>query len=282
MAGDDRLSKSQRREQARAERRAAEIAAAKRARRQRILTIVTTLLVVGGLVWFFVATRDPAPVVNEMIDPAAAELAFEDAGCEVQDIPDQGGGHLTTPAPGADVLYPIRPTHSGQHLDSPSPAGVYENPVDERRTTHSLEHGAVVVWYVEGDATGVGAAEAWGRDRRRVGFDADNGGGIIVSPFADETSSGKPWALRAWLFAVDCDAFDPLVADAILIGHYGTRGQGPESTVSQYPPGVLEFAEAPSPGSSGSDDPSESGSPAPSESVPATPPSEEPSPAGSS
>ena len=258
MAGE-RLTKEQRRAQARAERKAAELAAAKRARQRRIITIVVTVLVIAGIVAVFVLTRTPPVDEDIAVDPADFEAAIADAGCEpIQVQPATGGNHLSEPAPSPQQLYDVLPTAGGPHLDRTSAVGAFNNPLNEVQTTHNLEHGAVIAWYVPDDAQGGDAdtAKDWARARNSAGFRSQQtGAGVIVAPYPDGTSSGKPFAFRAWNVAVDCDRFNQTFADGFLITNFGTHGQAPEASLGPYPEGVLYFTTGPTPGPSGSASP---------------------------
>lgn len=251
MAEERRLTKRERREQRRREQRIAEREQRKEGRRKRILTIVGTIAAIAGIVALFVFTRDPAGDTGILIDPAEAEQALEAAGCVTPDLGAAAGGaqHLDpASAPPADQLYPARPVHSGPHFPNPHATGVYDNPIDERQTTHSLEHGGVAFWYVPDDVEGetVSSLEEWARNRNNAGFNVNPqfGAGIIVAPFPDGTSSGKPIAIRAWGVASDCDEFDETVADAFLISNFTSHGQSPEGAGLPYPEDVLAFSDA--------------------------------------
>lgn len=244
---EERLTKRERREQARRERKQKAAEAERQARLRRVWTIVG---IVGGavaLAALVILTREPAGETGIAITAAEAESSWEAAGCVPQEMfPIGSASHLDeSTAPPAGVLYPVRPTHGGPHFQNQLPSGVYDDPVDERATTHSLEHGAVIAWYdpdLADDAT-VSAIEAWGRDRNRAGFavQPQAGAGIIAAPFPDGIDSGKAVALRAWNAAVDCDDFDETAADTFLIARFGTHGQAPEGSIATYPEGVLFF-----------------------------------------
>ncbi|MFN2557008.1 MAG: DUF3105 domain-containing protein [Nitriliruptorales bacterium] len=252
MAQGQRPTKRERRERARAERRAREAAAAKRQRRRRILTVLVVVASVAAVAILVAVTRQPPPPKNITIDRAAAAEAFTAAGCSVVEVPNlPSSPHLEAGAPPAHELYPVRPTSQGQHLGNVAPVGASDR-LDERATTHNLEHGAVVVWYDPDAEVDVGAIEKWATDRNRAGFDQKGSGvGILVAPYRDAFTSGKAVALRAWAAAIDCDQFDPLAADAFLIERFGTHGIAPERGLGSYPDEVLRYADegaAPEPG----------------------------------
>src|SRR2546427_70003 len=57
------------------------------------------------------------------------------------------GANGQVPKPPPLSSYPSTPPASGPHDQTPLPTGVYNNPPNIYRTIHSLEHGAVVIWY---------------------------------------------------------------------------------------------------------------------------------------
>lgn len=244
---DERLTKRERREQARRERKQKQAEAERQARLRRIWTIVGIVAGAVGVAALIILTREPPVESGITITAAEAEGAWETAGCEQQQMfPIDSASHIDpAAAPTARLLYPVRPTHGGPHLPGQLPSGIYDDPVDERATTHSLEHGAVIAWYDPNAVTDdvVSAIESWGRERNRAGFavSPSAGGGIIVAPFPDGIDSGKSVALRAWNAAVDCDDFNETAADTFLVLAFGTHGQAPEGSFTPYPEQVLGF-----------------------------------------
>ncbi|MDQ3932055.1 MAG: DUF3105 domain-containing protein, partial [Actinomycetota bacterium] len=198
-----------------------------------------------------ILTRQPPPPKDIAIERSAVAEAFTAAGCGEVEVPNlQSTPHLTggASAPSPRELYPVRPTSQGPHLGNVAPVGTSDG-LDERLTTHNLEHGAVVVWYDPDAEVDVGAIEEWATQRNRAGFDQGRGGaGILVSDYGDDFTSGKPVALRAWAAAIDCERFDPTVADSFLIERFGPHGSAPERGIAGYPEGVLQYVgEAPAP-----------------------------------
>ncbi len=191
----------------------------------------------------FVPSGEPVLLVEDDV-----ARAMDAAGCSlfVDEDPLEDRSHVDiADAPPADVLYGTerRPNHSGQHFAQwqPEQARPSRVPLDERSVTHNLEHGAVVVWF-EDDAAPPAADEiaTWLQARQDLGFRSASGGGLFASPYLD-ISSGGTVALRAWGVAIDCERWDPRVADAFLIEHYGDRGIAPEASISPYPDGQLEY-----------------------------------------
>jgi hypothetical protein len=122
---------------------------------------------------------------------------------------------------------------------------VPNSPLDERAYTHNLEHGAVMVWFdpevVDGGT--VDEMQSWMRTLNASGFEALSGGGILVSPFEGEFTSGKPIALRAWGLAVDCDEWNETYANSFVIRFYGSHGAAPERNLSPYPEDAMRFSD---------------------------------------
>lgn len=255
MAEQERLTKKERRELARQERKVKEAEAAKKARRQRLTTILVSTLVIAGVAAIvaqaFLGGDDLGEAIT--VEAAAYEDARSTAGCEVvSDQPLAERSHLDpASAPPADVLYAgaPRPTHSGSHFSATHPIDRdgLESQGEERQLTHNLEHGAVILWYdpEQVDDATVTAMQDWAEQLNDAGFAIPRGAGaVFVSPYTEPgISSGKAIALRAWGYAVDCDAWDETVGNGFVIERFGTHGPAPENFLSPYPEGVLEFSD---------------------------------------
>lgn len=193
----------------------------------------------------------PGAAVPPPLDPGEVADRTAAAGCRVvvDGEPMEDRRHLDpATAPPASTLYPDRPAHSGPHLSTllPLPVGTATVPLDERAVLHNMEHGSVVVWF---DATAVAgdtrrAVAQWRDARAELGFTSRDGGAVFASPMPDLGGARVPAvALRAWGVAVDCDRFDPVVADAFLVEHWGSHGAAPEADLSPYPEDSLRLAE---------------------------------------
>lgn len=97
-----------------------------RRRQARTWGVIALAVVAGGILLFF-ATR-PKPEVEG-----------------VEKLANQGRGHVDT---GTPVSYDSDAPTSGDHYgDSSTPCGSYTETPDMGALVHSLEHGAVVLWY---------------------------------------------------------------------------------------------------------------------------------------
>ena len=224
-------------------------------RNRRVGVAVFALLVVGLVAVTAIGLGAVGGIrgdVNEdapaALDPAEVEQRRQAAGCTtvVDGEPLEDRRHLDpAEAPPAAALYPDRPAHSGRHHAEPLPVprGMAAAPIDERSVVHNMEHGSVVVWFdpaVVGDDER-GALGEW-RDRRaELGYRSRAGGAVFASPMPPDLDAPPAVAFRAWGVAMDCDRFDPLVADAFLIEHWGTHGEAPEAELSPYPDDALRL-----------------------------------------
>ena len=200
---DERLTKDQRREQARREREQLQRKTAA-SRRNRRIFVGIALVVVIGLIAFFLTRPEPVRADPEELLRGASQAAAE-AGCdEPTDVgpyqpQDQDQTHVPTDAMPPLASYPSTPAASGPHNEIPLPSGVYDTPPPIDRLIHSLEHGAAVVWYAPG-ATGPELQEL------KTFYEADDvGDRVIVAPYdypdqgaAGSLPAGIQMSLAAW------------------------------------------------------------------------------------
>lgn len=251
MADDERLTKRERRERAREERRRQEEEEQQQARRRRILAIVVGLLIAGLIAAVLVLAFQGGPDTIEdirIVDPVAAAQARETDGCVQLDDTTTGNREHFEPnnAPPADSIYTLRPAASGPHFSQQAAPGVYGDGLDERGVVHSMEHGAVVVWYdpdqVAGDT--IDDIQSWVESLNASGFaNPRSGAGLFSAPFQGQFTSGKPIALRAWGAALDCSSWDRSVGNAFVVDHFGTHGIAPEAgSLGIYPERLMRFS----------------------------------------
>lgn len=235
MSTDEPLTKRERQKRRRRQRLEAEETAAERVRRRR-LAVLASLVVIGLAAVGVVVQGQLAEraAQRERVADAAARLG--DLGCTgIEELPDLGAGHLAaTPqalaaAPPAQ-LYPDRPTASGQHIGRVVASGVYDRPVDERLTTHNLEHGYVVFWYDEdAEDTTVEALRSWAQDRIDGDFPK-----VIAAPYFEALPGEADVVATAWGVRQSCEQFDADVAQIFLDEHYGLSGEAPEKAVAPH------------------------------------------------
>jgi hypothetical protein len=167
------------------------------------VAFVVLALIVGGVYWYGTRPRPLSAGAVRLAAQATAGAAV--AGCSAVRIvaPYPGGldrAHVGSGVPALPPLssYPSTPPASGPHEPTPLDAGVYAEPPPIGSAIHSLEHGAVIVWYAPTSApaaTPLGAffAQAANRDH------------VIVAPYdyPDQGAAGTlpgdvGMALVAW------------------------------------------------------------------------------------
>lgn len=206
--GGGRMTRDERRREARRRRIEAERRAA-RARRNRNLAIALAVVVIAAVATFAL-TRPKEPSraearASRLLASAAAQA--DAAGCtEVRDVgsyqpADLDAAHIGDAVSEMPPLasYPSQPPASGPHAAGTLPSGVYSSPPPIDRLIHSLEHGAAVVWY-DPDTAGPALAEL--QDFYR---DPAVGASVIVAPYdypdqgpAGSLGTGVAMALVSW------------------------------------------------------------------------------------
>ena len=210
-----RLTKAERKEQARRERAELQRKMAKTKRNRKIVIVVASVLAVAVGAYAISQSlkgEDPATTVDPGALLQQAAQAKTAAGCDEPtnvgpyqpDTQDQA--HVSTEEAPPLSRYPSQPPASGPHNPTPLPAGVYDSPPPVDQAIHSLEHGGVIVWYSPT------APEA--QIERLTSFYADNieaGSRVIVAPYnypdqgpAGQLPDGSQMAMVAWHFLETC------------------------------------------------------------------------------
>lgn len=94
------------------------------------IALATIILLVGGI-WLL--TSQDAKEQTKLSKPLMGEA-----------VSDQGRDHVPD---GTQIRYNSNPPTSGQHYAKSQPGGIYENKVPDGNLLHSMEHGAVILWY---------------------------------------------------------------------------------------------------------------------------------------
>jgi Protein of unknown function (DUF3105) len=234
-----RLTKAERREQARRERIELQRKAARSRRNRRIAVIGLAVLVAAVAIFAFTRPGTDVPSPQELL--ANVEDARSQAGCgEVQDVGAfqpraRDRAHIEGMLPLAS--YGSTPPASGPHNEITFGAGVYSTAPPIDRVLHSLEHGAAVVWYAP-DASGEEL------DRIRAFYeDEEVGGRVIVAPYdypeqgsAGVLPAGARMSLVSWHHVQSCERLDLAAAfgftssyAAPSFGQQRYRGNAPEA-----------------------------------------------------
>jgi hypothetical protein len=220
-----RLTKAERKDQARREREEIQRRLASKRRTRKFGFALGAIGVAAIVFGATLLSGGGIPTPKELLQQAGQ--AANDAGCgdvtttSPFDPPDQdrvhiGGGNVSGPPLSQ---YPTTPPASGPHADVPLSAGVYDSLTlsELYRSIHSLEHGATVVWYDPAAPANKVAALIDFYDRRlqdaEVGQDR-----VIVAPydFPGDPSGilpdGTQMAVVAWHRLRTCASVDLAVA----------------------------------------------------------------------
>jgi Protein of unknown function (DUF3105) len=206
-----RLTKAERKEQARRERVELQRKMA-RARRTRTIVIAVIAVLAVGITAFAVTRPKPVAVGPQAL-LAQAAAAAKSAGCgSVQETPPYqpassdrehiGVGQEMPPL----SSYATVPPTSGPHNPSPLGAGVYPTAPPIDRVIHSLEHGAAIVWYSpDAPSAVIDKITTFYRDHPTAGSR------VIVAPYdypdqgdAGHLPAGTQMSLVAWHELEDC------------------------------------------------------------------------------
>jgi hypothetical protein len=211
-------------------RRQREVIQRKMARRRyyRLIGVITAVVVVAGAVAVYAVTRpDPA----EAADCGSIQVVKQFPGgndrAHIGAKSSTGSEVVTAPPLSA---YPSTPPVSGPHNPTPLSAGVYSTPPDVYRTIHSLEHGAVVIWYAPGTTS---SELSKIQDFYRNSSNSDH---VIVAPYsypdqgaAGKLPAGKQMVMVAWHHVESCGQLS-LGAVQDFVKHYRTlTGLAPTS-----------------------------------------------------
>jgi uncharacterized protein DUF3105 len=242
MAGPtskQRLTKAERKEQARRERVELQRKMARSRRNRRIAMVVVAVAVAGASVFALTRPEPETASPGELL--AAADEARQTAGCgPVEDVGpyeprSQDRAHIVASLP--LTTYPSVPPASGPHNQIPFGAGVYETPPPVDRVIHSLEHGAAVVWYAP-------HASETELARTRAFYDGEAvGARVIVAPYdypdqgaAGSLPGGAQMALVSWHKVQTCDRVSLPAAFGFTsryaappFGQQPYRGEAPEA-----------------------------------------------------
>lgn len=223
-----RMTKAERREDARRQRLEIERRIA-RSRKNRWIALGVAVAVVAGVGVYLVVRPKPKEITPQSL-LAAATTESTAAGCTaVKDVgPYQPESedrlHIGTTA-AAQTMPPLSsyasiPPASGPHNPTPLSHGVYDSPPPIDQTIHSLEHGAAIIWYAP-DASGPELDEIKSFFRK-----ADVGSRVIVAPYdyPDQGVAGKlpgatQMALVAWHHVETCTSVN-LAAAFGFTAHY--------------------------------------------------------------
>jgi hypothetical protein len=186
-----------------------------------ILAIAIVLIVAGSVVVYTVFLADSSSTAGDTLESQPLpENGNASLLTDVEQLPSEGREHV--PA-GTEITYETMPPASGPHYDQTASAGFYTDRPQLGALVHSLEHGAVVVYY-DPERITPDARESLER------FAATHTGtwqSVIVVPTPVDDPSA-PYILTAWRHKLSLDSYDRDTVRAFLAEYLG---RGPENPV---------------------------------------------------
>jgi uncharacterized protein DUF3105 len=220
-----RLTKAERKDQARQEREALQQRLASRRRRNRFgMGLIASGVVVAAFAFFVTPDEGGIPTPQALLaraDDAASSASCSDAETTPSFEPaDQDRQHISAALGGPPLsAYATTPPASGPHADVTLGAGVYDSLTLEELygSLHSLEHGATIVWY-DPTAPAEKIADLTSFFDRRLQDAAVGQDRVIVAPYdfpgdaGGLLPDGQQMALVAWHRLRSCGEVNLAVA----------------------------------------------------------------------
>jgi uncharacterized protein DUF3105 len=214
-----------------------------------VLALVLLVAIGTGLAWTFLADRNSevaarSPTITPTVPSGVASSAASrspsaDGSCRpvqmVGPFDSEPGDRAHAEVPLS--RYPSVPPTSGPHDPVTVPAGSYAAPPPIRQVIHSLEHGAVVIWF----EPSVASSEALQEIREFMGPSGPGQGlHVIIAPYdypeeaeAGRLPSGVAMAMVAWHRLQLCTRLDT-DALAVASGFVGNYRCYPGCDMSEY------------------------------------------------
>jgi hypothetical protein len=141
---------------------------------------------------------------------------------QVEQFPDEGNEHVSRDT---DIDYARIPPLSGPHYDAQyaTPAGFYDEEQELGSLVHTLEHGAVIVYYDPAalNDSAEASLRAWAQEHQGTWSS------IVVAPNPNENPE-HAFVLTAWRHELTLDSYSAEAVQAFA-GEY--LGRGPENPV---------------------------------------------------
>lgn len=181
-----------------------------------VAVVAYTVAVGGGGTDGAATDADPSGLETEPLPDSGEQALLE----EVTQHPNEGTDHVS---PDTDVEYDTTPPTSGPHYSGTVDAGFYTEAPPAGEIVHTLEHGAVVIYY-DPDAL---SPEAEDSLKQWANTHTGTWSSVVVVPHTDE-SVDSPYVLTAWRHSLRLSEYDIDVVRAFLAEYLG---RGPENPV---------------------------------------------------
>jgi hypothetical protein len=177
--------------------------------------IALVILVLGGVLIWGVAglggNEGGSPAPTNPDDPLLSD---------VQSFESEGNTHV---APGTEIDYGTSPPTSGNHYQSSARAGFYSERPAFGNLVHSLEHGAIIIYYDPANLSESAEEDLRSLTQQYTGPWQS----VLAVPHVEENPE-HPYVLTAWRHLLRMDSYDEETVRAFLDAY---RGRGPENPV---------------------------------------------------
>jgi Protein of unknown function (DUF3105) len=179
-----------------------------------VIFAASGIIVLGGLLLVLGLTGGS--------DAGSAAEQLRGAGCTYRESASEGDSHVPD---GRKVQYKSFPPVSGDHYATPAIWNAYDQPLEQERAVHNLEHGGIVIQY--------GSKVPAGTVQELQQFYLDDPNGLILAPLP---RLNDKIALTAWTKLATCTQFDE---GAFSEFRDAFRAKGPEPRrIEDLRPGI--------------------------------------------
>jgi hypothetical protein len=185
-----------------------------------ILLVAGAVVVVGVALALFLTLSGDGPPADGIEGQSLDERGDSDLLAGVESFQNQGNEHVQR---GTEVDYAQMPPLSGPHYAGTVEAGFYAEAQPLGDLVHTLEHGAVVVYYDPAALTN----ESEGSLREFAAVHTGTWRRVVVVPNPSENPDAD-YVLTAWRHRLYVDEYDPETVHAFLSEYLG---RGPENPV---------------------------------------------------
>ncbi|MFC7018356.1 MULTISPECIES: DUF3105 domain-containing protein [Haloarcula] len=184
------------------------------------LLAVGAVVVIGAVLAVYLTTSSDGPAVSGIEGQSLDERGDSDLLAGVEAFPNQGTEHVER---GTEVQYDQMPPLSGPHYTGTVDAGLYTDEQPLGDLVHTLEHGAVVVYYDPAALTN----ESRQSLESFASIHTGTWRSVVVVPNPDENPEAD-FVLTAWRHRLYLDRYDAETVHAFLSEYLG---RGPENPV---------------------------------------------------
>ncbi|MFC7248986.1 DUF3105 domain-containing protein [Halomicroarcula sp. GCM10025324] len=185
-----------------------------------VLVAVGVVVALGAALAVYLTVSSDGPAVSGIEGQSLDERGDSDLLTDVESFPNQGNEHVQR---GTDVQYAQMPPLSGPHYTGTVDAGFYAEEQALGDLVHTLEHGAVIVYYDPAALTN----ESEESLETFASIHTGTWRSVVVVPNPTDDPEAD-YVLTAWRHRLYVDQYDAETVHAFLSEYLG---RGPENPV---------------------------------------------------